>query len=175
MNHQVEHDVDVEASIGKGAEPVHFDEPRRGDQGHHGGDGRVVALRLAHGKRRAGRARGGDQLVSLGQRPRHRFLDQNRRAALEKRQRDVPVKLGGDRNGDGVHPAHDLAEVSVRRRPGRRRRRRGALRVRVDDRDELRPFQAAQDARVMPPEVPDANHGDTNAITRHADRSADDR
>ena len=31
VDHQVEHDVDVEAALGKRAEPMHFDEPRRGD------------------------------------------------------------------------------------------------------------------------------------------------
>src|SRR5262249_21159073 len=41
VDHQVEHDVDVEAAVGKHAESVHLDEPRRRHERHDGGDGRV--------------------------------------------------------------------------------------------------------------------------------------
>src|SRR5205814_251310 len=44
VNHQVEHDVDVQAPLGEDAQTVHFDEPRIGDQGARHGDRGIEPL-----------------------------------------------------------------------------------------------------------------------------------
>ena len=91
---------------GKRAEPVDFDEPRRGDERQHGGDRRVVALGMADGQRRARRARRRDQLVGLGQR---RAPSASRPAPRRPRSRNgsaiVPVQLGRHGDDDRVHLA----------------------------------------------------------------------
>ena len=90
--------------------------------GMHRGHRRVVALGVADRQRRARRLRGGDQLVGLGERPRHRLLDEDGDAALEERQRDLVVQLRRHRDGDGVDLVEQLAIVGQRPRAGRRRR-----------------------------------------------------
>ena len=99
MNHQVEDDVDVEAALGKNSQAMDLDEPRRGDEREHGRDGRVVALGVTDGKRRARLLRGGDHLVSLREGACHRLLDEHRDPLLEERHRDVAVQLGRHRDG----------------------------------------------------------------------------
>ena len=97
----------------------------------------------------AGRGGRGDQLVGLGERSRHRLLDEDRHARLEKRQRDVAMQLGRHRNRHGVDLAEQLARVEQRPRAAGGRDLLGARAVGVDDRDELDARQRRQNPRVM--------------------------
>ena len=77
MNHQVEDDVDVEAALGKRAEPMDFDEARIGEERPRDGDRRIEALGVADGQHDARVAGGVDHLVGFVERARHRLLDQH--------------------------------------------------------------------------------------------------
>ena len=57
VNHQVEDDVDVEAALGKRAEPVHLDEARVDDERQRRRDRRIEPLGMAGGQHDAARAR----------------------------------------------------------------------------------------------------------------------
>jgi len=114
------------------------------------------------------RSRGGQQVVGLRERPRHRLFDQDPDSPLQKRQGHIPVPLGRHRDGDGIDPVEDLPEVGQRTRPGARRDLRRAARERIDDRDELRSLGRRQDAGMMPAQVADADYGDSQRVTGHA-------
>ncbi len=105
VNHQVEHDVDVEAAIGKRAEAMHLDEPRSDEAPARGLDGRIEALGVPDRDDRAAGTPGGDDRVGLGDRARNRLLDEHRDAALEQRARDLRVRGGRRGHHDGVHGA----------------------------------------------------------------------
>jgi hypothetical protein len=77
VNHQVEDDVDVEAALGKCAQPMDFDETRIGEKPPRGVEGRIEALGLAHGEHDIRVAGGVDHRVSFVNRARHRLFDQN--------------------------------------------------------------------------------------------------
>ena len=81
-------------------------------------------------------------------------------------QRYVAVELRRHRDRDRIHLVEDLPEIRARGRTGRGRGRGRALGVGVDNRDQLRPFEPAQDPRMMTPEVADPDHRDTDALTR---------
>ncbi len=157
---------------GNDAEPMDFDEPRRGDERQHRRHRRVVALRLTDREDGARGARGRHELVRLGQRPGHGLLHQRGDATLEEPKRNVPVKLGGHGNRDGIDGSEDVVEIRQRRRTRRRRRRGGTLGVRVDDSNELDALERAQNSRVVATEMPDADDGRAQLISRQAARSS---
>ena len=114
VNHQVEHDVDIEAAFGKGAEAVHFDEawidenlPRRGHR-------RVEPLGVTDRERGAAPGSRGNHGVGLGDRPGNRLLDEDGYARLEERQRDLGVHLRRRRNRHRIHLAVELTHVEQR-------------------------------------------------------------
>src|SRR5204863_442465 len=81
----------------------------------HRRDRRIVALRMPHCERCAGCARGGDELLRLVEGSRHWLLQQDRDAALEKRQRHITMLRGRHRDRDGIHLADDVAVIRPRR------------------------------------------------------------
>ena len=123
VNHEIEDDVDVEAAIGERAEPVHFDEARARDEPQRDGDRRIVPLGVADGEHRPAGGGRGDHPIGVGERARHRLLDQHRRSPFEERHRDLGVELG--RHGDD-HTV-DLSEEVTIVRQRRRARRAGDL------------------------------------------------
>jgi hypothetical protein len=84
VNHQVEHDVDVEAAVWKGAEPMHFDETRMIEQRPDGSDGRVESLCVPDPEHRTGRGGSVDHLLGFPDISRERLLHQHRRAAVQE-------------------------------------------------------------------------------------------
>ena len=174
VNHQVEHDVDVEAALGKRAEPMDLDEPRRRDERQHGGDRRVVALGVADGQRRARRRGRGDQRVGLGERC---APSASRPAPAMPRSRNgsaiVAMQLGRHRDDDRVDLAEQLAVVGQRARcrSPRRSPRRAPASVSTTA-VEPHALERRQDARVVPAEVADADRRATRdsgiSARRHA-------
>ena len=112
VNHDVEDDVDVEAALGKPAQPVDLDEARRLSIGSAACDGRIESLGVADRQRGADARRQRDQLVGLGERRRHRLLDEHVHAALEKRPRD---RRGASAVGTATVDRVDAAEQLARR------------------------------------------------------------
>ena len=84
MNHQIEDDVDVEAALGEGAEPMHFDETRIRQERPRRVDGGIETLGVANGKPDAVSSRGADHRIGLVERACHWFLDQHRNARGNK-------------------------------------------------------------------------------------------
>ena len=125
VDHQVEHDVDVEAALAEAAEAVHLDEAGRLDVRQRGGHRRVEALGVADREHRAVPRRQRDQAVGLLERARHRLLDQHRHAARQERPGQLGVQLG--RRGDRRR-RRPAAAPRRRRRPGCRARRQSRRR-----------------------------------------------
>ena len=65
MDHQVEDDIDVETSRGKGTKPVHLDEARVRHERQGDADGWIITLGMADREGRARRRRGGDHLIRV--------------------------------------------------------------------------------------------------------------
>src|SRR6266545_3338843 len=168
VDHQVEHDVNVQAPIRKHPEAMHLNESRRRHERHHRRDCGVVAFRVANGERGA-RCRGcGEKRVSFRDRARDRLFDEHGDAPIQKGQRDLVVQFGGRGDRYRIHVVDHFAIIG--NGPGARwsRSRRRALGVRIDDRHELGAIQLAENARMMFPEVPDADDRDAQSRISHA-------
>jgi hypothetical protein len=98
VNHQIEHDIDIETAIRKRAEPMDFDEARMVEQRPHSRNGRIEPLGMTDAEHRAGRRSRVDQLLRFPDIARQRFFHEHRRPALEERQRHGQVRFR--RNGN---------------------------------------------------------------------------
>ena len=122
VNHQVEHDVDVEAAIRERAQPMHLDEARRRDQRQHGRDGRVVSFRVPDA--RASRRRRARPRPARPPRP---ATGQSAfRRGPRRRARETAARCRGEARS---------APRSTRRRPCRGSRRKSDKRGRARRRD----------------------------------------
>ncbi len=103
MNHQVEHDVDIERARGEDAQPVHFEKHWLGENGNGRANGGVETLEvsdLGNGFVLAGKR---DQLVGLVQRGCDGFLDEDIDAGLHHLSGDGKMMQGGSGYGCGLH------------------------------------------------------------------------
>ena len=105
VNHQVQHGADIGRTSGERADPGRLDESRLIEIGLGGDQRRIESFDvpdLQHGLAAAGR---GDQIVGLAHAAGQRLFDQDVQAAIEKRQCDVAMRVGGggdDRRVDFV-------------------------------------------------------------------------
>ena len=109
--------------------------------------------------------RGADDRVGLGQRARHRLLDEHRRAGFEERDRNLVMQLGRNRKRHGVDAAEHIAVIVRGRGAARGRCRRGAIAIDVDDGGQVHIRQRGENPGVMPPEMPDPNNRYAHPIT----------
>ena len=159
MDHQVEHDVDVEAALGERSEAMDFDEPRIGQHRAGGRHRRVESLDVPDGQHRVTFHRGVNDRVGFSEGSRERLLDQHRDARLEKRQRDRVMNLGRHGHRHRIDPADHVPIIVHGLRAARCRDRIGAGPVGIDDGRQRGIRQRRQDAGMMPPEVADADYG----------------
>ena len=170
VDHQVEDDVDVEAALGERAEPVHLDEPRRRDQRQHRRDRRVVAFRLPDGQRRARSAR--PQRAARPPPSSERAIGFSTSTAMP-RSRNGSAMSRWSSVGTATITAstcvEELAIVGQRRwcrsRPRSPRRAPGCVSTTATSRT---PSIDAEDPRVMPAEMADADDGDSKRISVHS-------
>ena len=145
VNHQIQHGADVGRTSGERADPRRFDEPRLIEIGFGGDQRRIKTFDMSdleHGLAASGR---GHQIVGFAHAAGQWFFDQDVQAAIEKRQRDVAMRVrgsGDDRRVDFIdqvvivgnrgesckrpRPQPDSRHQSPPRRPGARRRARRA-------------------------------------------------
>ena len=98
MDHQVEHDVDVEAAGRERAEAMDLDEPGLEGRLAQRVDGRIEPLDVPDLQDRPLLAGQPDQVLRLRQTGRHRLLDEDVLARFEQRPGHPVVFHGGDRN-----------------------------------------------------------------------------
>ena len=175
VNHQVEDDVDVEAALGKRAEPVHFDEARIGEQRPRGLDRRVEALGVADGQQRRPLSPPAAIISSASA---------SDRAIGFSTSTGMPAARNGSAMsrcssvGTAIVTAStcpsELARIEQRPRAVRRGDLLGARAVGVDDRDQLDARQRRQDPRVMSAEMADADDGDAQACASTSATSHED-
>ena len=163
MNHQIEDDVDIEAPFGERAQTMDLDETRIAQDRTSRDHGRIEPLGLADGENRA-RLRGRlNHVVRFGQTARHGLFDQHVHAGSEKRQRDLTMQVGRNRERHGVNVSQEVPEVREGTRPARSRHVVGTRGVGVDDGREPSARQRGQNPRVMAAEIPHADHSDPDA------------
>jgi hypothetical protein len=114
---------------------------------------------MSRRERHARGVRRRDQRLPFRNRFRDRLLDEDRRPALDERQRDVAMhfRRHGDRNG--VDVAQQRPEIRQRPRPRRLRHFGRAIRVGINHGDEVRALDAREQPRVMLAQVPDPDDG----------------
>ncbi len=161
MNHQVEHDVDVEASFRERSKAMDFDEPwiRHERQGRY--HCRVEALGVSGGQDDVAALSRLNQPVGICQRRCQRLLDQDRDTGINQRQRHVNVR---DRR-HGNRYRVELAQWHVAKvgkagsaEPGSDLLR--PSRLGVNDAGKRDTVHRRQQPRMMLPEVTDADDGD---------------
>src|SRR5207253_9499788 len=152
-------DVDVQAPGGEDAESMDFDAARRRDERQSRVDRGVVTLDVPHHENPAGAAGAVDQVFGLRERSRDRLLHEDVEPAVQKETGDLGVGDGRGRDDDGFGFARDLLEA---RKSLERKLARDLLRapgMMVVHANDLEPGERRRDSRVMPSEVPDADHG----------------
>ena len=160
MNHQVEDDVDVEAALGKPAQPMDLDEPRRREERQRRRDRRVEPLGVAD--RRASRptlraaaiiaSASASDAPSASRPARAMPRSRNGRATVEmihgrhrdRHRVDAAEQRRGSRSAPR-RPCRATAALARARSTGRRRATRSHAR------------QRRQKPRVMPAEMADAD------------------
>ena len=164
MNHQIEDHVNVEATLGKGAKAVNLDEAGARHERQRGSHGRVEALGVSGGQQRASLRGGLHQHVGFRDTGRERLLDEDGRSGLDERKRSLNVR--DRRRGDDhcVHASQERRRIGERRGSSLRGYLGSALRLRVDDGDEINLGHLRQNAGVVLAEVPDTDHRDTGSI-----------
>jgi hypothetical protein len=164
VNHQIEHDINVERAGGELADAVYLEVDGVADVRPECDERRVEAFEVADLKERAAALGRLNHPVGLFERARDGLLDEDVDARLQQLAGDVGVRLGRRGEAHGVHPPGERAPVG---RPdglalggdvaGRRF-------VEVADGDEVRlPFggERGVDARVLAAKVADADAGGT--------------
>src|SRR5208337_2302619 len=103
VDHQIEHDVDIERARSEHAQPVHFEKHGLGQQREGGAYGGIEALEMPGLGDPA--ARGGqlNQFVGLGERGGQRFFDQHVYAGNDQVARNGEMMHGRNRDQSGLH------------------------------------------------------------------------
>ena len=114
MDHQVEHDIDVEAALGKRAQSVNFDESGLPNQRPHPFHRRIEALRVTDRQDDPAAPGQLEQPIGIRRRRRHRLFDQHVHAALEERLGDLEMRLRRRRNRHRIDRIENLAPVGER-------------------------------------------------------------
>jgi hypothetical protein len=182
VDHQVEDDVDVQAALGKGREPVDLDELGIGDVRERRFDGRIEPLGVPHREDRAAGACRGNHAIGFRDRPRHRFFDEHADSAREQGLGNREMILGRHGNAHRVEiHAGELADVGADEGARRLRVFRRADGVAIDDRGERHARRRTENAGVMASEMADADdrgaqaHGRALPITAMPASLADAR
>ena len=170
VDHEVEHDVDIEGARGKDAEPVHLKEHGAVEKRLDGGDGGVKAFQVTDLQDAMTIRSEGDQLVGLFQSRCDGLLDQNVDSRFENRGRDV--KMRGSGNADagrvdsqaGTSGGEALLQAGIHRNRVLGTQGSGSRRIRIDygSKGDLRSciLQLAEDAHVVLAESAGAKHCD---------------
>src|SRR5690606_13074416 len=161
VNHQIEHDAHIAAALLERREPMRLDEARCFELPHCGDDGRIEALQVPDLQHATTSLRGRDQLLRFRDGGCDRFLDEHMNAVLEQLAADPMMQWRGHSQAHCVHSPDELTVIHKRLDAELRGDLRGGVRVRVDDRHELRVRQLRVLLCVEATEVTDANDGST--------------
>ena len=164
MDHEVEHDVDIQAPAGEDAQAVDLDEERLADDGERGLDGRVVALDVADLHDPPLRPGQGQKAVRLAEARGDRFLNQHVQPPLQEERRDLRVAARWCRDDRRLRLLRDRLESRQDPQAEFSRDLAGAPGIVVVDPDEVHAGQGRRDPRVLPPEVTNTHHGQTNRV-----------
>ena len=151
VDHQVQHNVDIQATRAELRHPLNFDEAGHKTRRQHSLNGGIVELDMAHRQHHPARGGGCHQRVRLVQGGGDRLLHQNVDPGLDQTSRDFKVihgRHGDHRDIDGLsqrlESRGDQSAVLVRRVPCG-----GGIRVNHEHR--LGTEQVRQQANVMAP------------------------
>ena len=165
VDHDVVHDVDIEAARRKNAEAMDFEKHWARDDFSDGDDGGIEAFDVADLKNPAVTLCGGDECVGFIERCGDGLFDQHVNSGCEDAGADARVFGGGYGEADGVD-AVGRKSVQVAKNAGAEFRGNflSAVGIRVDYADQLGAFDFAPDANVVASEIADADDGYTNGF-----------
>jgi hypothetical protein len=111
VDHEIQHDGDVGASVLKWRESPAFDETGAVEVRFRGPKRWIEPFDVPHLELDPGFGRRGDECIGLGQRSGQRFFHEDGDAALERRESNGGVVRGRDRDRYRTHPAQEGVKI----------------------------------------------------------------
>ena len=158
VDHKVEHDVDIETAWGKNTHAVDLEEERQACDLLHRLDDGVEAFEMADLENAAVLAGGRDQRVGGFEIEGDGLFDEQIDARFEKVESHGRMVRGGNGNDGGIHLTLELAVIAKSFAVMLLGNGLGSIHVLIDDSDEIRGGQAAEDSRVLLAEGPYADN-----------------
>src|ERR1700730_6209834 len=164
MNHDVIYDVDIQAARREHAETVNLEVKGVVQRGHHSHDSWIESLQVAD-LQDAVCARGaGNKIVGLCERGGHRFFNDDVHPEFEQSAADARMLNCRHSNAGGVHAAYKRFNVPKSFRGELLRDLFGSCVVGIYDSYQLRAFQFAIHASMVPAKITGADNGDADFL-----------
>src|SRR5258706_3276002 len=171
MNHDVIHYVNIQAARREYAETVNFKVKRVIQRWHHRDDSGIESFQVADLQNPVYTRRRGNKLVGLRERSGHRFFHDNVYSEFEQTATDARVFNGGHGHACGIHASGKRFNVRENFRREFLCDLLGARNIGIHDADQLRAFQFAIHASMVPAEIACAYYGDAYFLKAGSKRS----
>src|SRR6185503_4198785 len=149
VDHQVHHDVDVQASRSEDAKAMCFEKPRMSCDPRGGRDGGIESFEMANLQNRAAASCCVDDQIGFIKRSGYGFLNEYCYSGIQQVSGDRRVRFGRNGNADDVRQSDELAMVRDERGAVAFSQWASARLIDIAYRDKLSGFAFEIDSRVF--------------------------